>query len=58
MPKANRKFWKQKLSGNASRDKKHIRALKRLGWKVVVLWECQLDERRLRLAAARIRGGT
>jgi DNA mismatch endonuclease, patch repair protein len=34
----------EKLDGNAARDDVHQRALKRLGWKVVVIWECETEK--------------
>lgn len=35
-------FWQTKLMANVERDRKTIRALKRSGWKALVLWECEL----------------
>src|SRR5438105_5802498 len=40
-PTNNRTFWVEKLEGNAARDKLHRRALRKLGWRVMVVWECQ-----------------
>ena len=40
-PKTNKKFWKIKREGNVERDRKNIKQLRRLGWKVLVIWECQ-----------------
>lgn len=34
-------FWLRKLSANVARDRRNRRDLKRLGWKVLVIWECQ-----------------
>lgn len=41
MPSANRDFWLAKLEGNAARDLRHRAALRRLGWRVAVIWECE-----------------
>jgi DNA mismatch endonuclease (patch repair protein) len=41
-PKANGDFWIQKLENNASRDERHVTALLDLGWRVAVVWECEL----------------
>lgn len=41
-PKSHRKFWSDKFARNVANDKKHLRQLRRLGWRVVVVWECQL----------------
>ncbi len=43
-PKSNEEFWKNKKQTNISRDKKKIAALESLGWKVVVVWECELKK--------------
>jgi DNA mismatch endonuclease (patch repair protein) len=40
-PKTNKRFWEKKRTGNVGRTRKDIRALRRLGWKVLVIWECQ-----------------
>lgn len=42
MPKSNVGFWRKKFSGNVLRDSNVRRALKRLNWRVLVIWECQL----------------
>lgn len=54
-PKSNRVFWKKKLSSNVLRDKKVRRQLKKEGWQVHVIWECQLRERDLKKLADKIR---
>lgn len=41
-PSSNKKFWQDKLETNRIRDKKNLRLLKASGWKVLVLWECQV----------------
>ena len=40
-PKSNKTFWKKKFERNVSNDRKHVRDLKKLGWKVVAVWECE-----------------
>jgi DNA mismatch endonuclease, patch repair protein len=40
--KSRSEYWTAKIRGNQDRDIKHIGALKSLGWKVYVLWECEL----------------
>lgn len=44
LPQSNRDYWIPKLERTRARDQEHIRQLHDLGWKVLVLWECQLDE--------------
>jgi DNA mismatch endonuclease (patch repair protein) len=41
-PANNRTFWKKKLAGNKQRDQLVNRALRRAGWRVVRIWECEL----------------
>ena len=41
VPKTNKTFWKIKREGNVDRDKRNLRKLRREGWKVLVIWECQ-----------------
>jgi DNA mismatch endonuclease, patch repair protein len=40
-PKTNAKFWQAKRTGNVDRDKRKQGELKRLGWKVLTVWECE-----------------
>ncbi|MBW4027270.1 MAG: DNA mismatch endonuclease Vsr [Acidobacteria bacterium] len=35
-------FWKEKLTRNRRRDASNRRALEKLGWEVLTIWECQL----------------
>ena len=58
MPGTRREFWEEKFAGNVERDERNSAALKRLGWKVIVVWECEIDDavqlaRRLRGLLAR-----
>lgn len=46
-PKTNRDFWKNKIQGNVERDKLNQMKLKELGWKVIVVWQCQIKNRTL-----------
>ena len=57
MPKTRKSFWLPKLEGNRLRDARNIRALRGDGWKVLVVWECQLrDTERLDRRLARFLG--
>lgn len=44
MPKSNTDYWKNKIERNIVRDRKNIELLKQQGWKVIVIWECQLKK--------------
>ena len=43
-PKSNGDFWQAKILGNVERDKKTYSQLEELGWKVLVVWECELKK--------------
>jgi DNA mismatch endonuclease, patch repair protein len=45
LPKANSSFWREKLERNADRDRSNVSALESAGWKVLVIWECEVKER-------------
>lgn len=40
LPKTRRAWWKNKLSGNQKRDRAVVNDLKKLGWRVMIIWEC------------------
>ena len=42
IPKTRTEWWKAKIEGNVARDKRQQEELRKLGWKVVVIWECEL----------------
>lgn len=42
LPTSNRKFWKDKLSKNAARDRTTLGMLRKQGWKAIVIWQCRL----------------
>lgn len=55
MPKTRRGFWSEKFDRNVARDAAAAAALRKLGWHVEVIWECQVkDERRMWRLATRI----
>ncbi len=43
-PKSKREYWKPKLERNAARDKQVRRRLRYLGWRSLVIWECELKK--------------
>ena len=45
MPKSKVDFWEKKLEANRQRDLRDQEALSRLGWDILVLWECELKDR-------------
>ena len=43
-PKSNQAFWMTKFSQNIARDVRNKRALRKMGWRVLVIWECQTTD--------------
>ncbi len=41
VPATRTKFWQTKRNSNVARDKRNQKALKKLGWQILVVWECQ-----------------
>jgi len=46
-PATNTEYWLQKIGGNKIRDKYAIEKLEQEGWRVLVLWECELKNAEL-----------
>ena len=44
LPKSHREFWLPNLENNRARDAVNRRALTRLGWTSMVIWECDLRD--------------
>ena len=42
LPKSNTDYWKPKLTRTRARDQMHVAALEGNGWRVLVVWECEL----------------
>ena len=45
MPKSNVEYWTVKFDLNKERDERKIHELEEAGWKVHVIWECQLKKK-------------
>lgn len=59
IPKRNREFWVKKLRDNRARDARAVGRLEAMGYRVVVVWECELSDPavvRRRLASALTEG--
>lgn len=48
-PKSNQEFWQNKFQGNIDRDQINYRKLTEAGWKIIVVWECQVKDRTFEL---------
>ena len=42
LPKLNAEFWREKFERNVRRDENAQRRLREMGWRVLVLWECEV----------------
>jgi DNA mismatch endonuclease (patch repair protein) len=55
--KSNQQYWGPKIAGNKARDKRHLAALTRAGWKILVVWECETHSlKRLEMRLLRFLG--
>lgn len=43
LPSSNIDFWREKISNNKSRDDKNSDLLIKLGWKVIIIWQCEIS---------------
>lgn len=41
-PKSNVEFWTNKLEGNVTRDRLTEQTLEEMGWRVLIVWECEI----------------
>lgn len=53
-PATNKAFWQAKFEANTARDRRKTEELRRLGWRVFVVWECRTDQRSLKKLAERL----
>ena len=44
MPGTNREFWQEKFRKNMERDGRAQAALREAGWRVIVVWECEVKD--------------
>ena len=46
IPETNREFWSNKISGNMERDKVTFSTLEKMGWRTIVVWQCELKPKK------------
>jgi DNA mismatch endonuclease (patch repair protein) len=46
LPTSNTAFWKEKIQANTDRDKNTKRSLKKLGWSIFTIWECNIKNKK------------
>jgi DNA mismatch endonuclease (patch repair protein) len=55
IPQSSTEYWLEKFRANKRRDARAARALRALGWRVIVVWECQLStSRRVQVVVKRV----
>ena len=45
LPETSKEYWTKKISETKNRDKKNRGELQKLGWKVIVIWQCELNNK-------------
>lgn len=45
-PKTRIEFWQRKFDENIARDKRTLESLRNQGWRVLVIWECQVTDKK------------
>lgn len=48
LPESRTEFWEKKIRENVERDKRTAEELKHNGWKVIIVWQCELNNERKR----------
>lgn len=43
-PQTNKEFWRKKIEGNIKRDARLLRELRKIGWRVLIIWQCQIKK--------------
>lgn len=44
LPKSNADYWAEKRLANRARDRRNARQLRALGWRILVIWQCELKD--------------
>jgi len=47
LPETNKDFWENKINSNTERDKKNQHKLEKLGWKIIIIWQCKLKNKKM-----------
>lgn len=55
MPKTNVDFWRMKIERNRERDLRDYTYLESFGWRVIVVWECELEKSQMPETIERVR---
>lgn len=44
LPKSRLEYWRPKIAANAERDQRNVRDLAKLGWKSLIVWQCETSD--------------
>jgi len=47
LPETNKEFWENKINSNIERDKNNQLVLRKLGWKIIIIWQCELKNKKM-----------
>lgn len=47
LPKSNIEYWTKKISSNMIRDEKNVSKLTKMGYKIIVIWTCELSKKNI-----------
>jgi DNA mismatch endonuclease (patch repair protein) len=53
-PASNMRFWRSKFGETVKRDKRNLGALRKLGWRVAIVWECSVKDEGAEAVAEKI----
>ena len=54
-PQTNADFWNQKIDRNVIRDKSEVSLLESLGWRVLIVWECEIKKKNEAVLLSRVK---
>ena len=47
-PKSSKRMWNAKFKANIERDKRKVRELHKLGFRTIIIWECEMNDKNLK----------
>lgn len=53
-PSSNADFWSAKIDGNRARDRRNLRAIRSIGWRVLTVWECATQPKKIEALRRRL----
>jgi DNA mismatch endonuclease (patch repair protein) len=56
VPATNTQRWMAKINGNVTRDQKVTQLLEDIGWRILIVWECELKKNKLTATLTKLAG--